>query len=312
MENYRFAELTKMIVATRRAVPYAMPLHLFGAGHPLTMALAVALGCDTFDSASYVLFARGGRYMTDRGVSRLETMKYLPCSCPVCSGTTVTELQELERREMVRELSLHNLHVLRKELETCKQAVSEGRLWDLVRERAAAHPRLLEAFHSMAATGSLIEDGTPPLKLKGLLLRDLRDADRPEVVAARRRLHESVRRGSTQAVLVDAEWSVPTGKTGLIAGLPKGADVYRLHPLLGPYPVELEFVYPFTQTVAASSLKETDGLAEAASDLRRLGYRRVYVARQGKGGGLRVRQLRSRRRSKASSPSAPSSSARPR
>ena len=95
MESYRFRELANMIVATKEAIPFSVPLHLFGAGHPLTMALAVALGCDTFDSASYIIFARNGRYMTERGISRLESMKYLPCSCPVCIRTSVAELQEL-------------------------------------------------------------------------------------------------------------------------------------------------------------------------------------------------------------------------
>ena len=49
MENYMYADLVDMIMAARRAVPYSVPLHLFGAGHPLTMPMAVALGCDPFD-----------------------------------------------------------------------------------------------------------------------------------------------------------------------------------------------------------------------------------------------------------------------
>ena len=89
MENYMFADLVRMVMSARREIPYATPLHLFGAGHPLTMSLAVALGCDTFDSASYVLFARTGRYMSRSGVMTLRSMKYLPCSCPVCARTSV-------------------------------------------------------------------------------------------------------------------------------------------------------------------------------------------------------------------------------
>ena len=41
MENYRFAELVEMITAAKSAIPYSVPLHLFGAGHPLTMPLEI-------------------------------------------------------------------------------------------------------------------------------------------------------------------------------------------------------------------------------------------------------------------------------
>ena len=143
MDNYLFADLVRMIVAARRAMPYSVPLHLFGAGHPLTLPLSVALGCDTFDSASYVLFARQGRYMTERGTLILEEMTYLPCSCPTCNSTTRTDLVLMERRERVNKLSLHNLYLLRQDVLRCKEAISEGRLWDLVEERAAAHPRVM-------------------------------------------------------------------------------------------------------------------------------------------------------------------------
>ena len=89
MEGYLFSPLVEMIVNARKSMPYSMPLHLFGAGHPLTLPLSVALGCDTFDSASYMLYAKKERYMTERGTLQLERMTYLPCSCPVCNGTTV-------------------------------------------------------------------------------------------------------------------------------------------------------------------------------------------------------------------------------
>ncbi len=88
MEGYLFSPLVEMIVNARKSMPYSMPLHLFGAGHPLTLPLSVALGCDTFDSASYMLYAKKERYMTERGTLQLERMTYLPCSCPVCNGTT--------------------------------------------------------------------------------------------------------------------------------------------------------------------------------------------------------------------------------
>ncbi len=300
MENYMFADLVNMVMAARRAVPYSMPMHLFGAGHPLTMSLAVALGCDTFDSASYVIFARTGRYMSRSGVMTLKSMKYLPCSCPVCSKTTVKELLELDHLERTRLLSVHNLFILKEELEACKEAIAEGRLWDLVEERSMAHPRLREAFLEMAKYSEDLSAGTPALKQRGLFVRSAVDLRRPELLSAQARLSRAVNRSSDVAALT-SEGS--TGPEDSSSG-DDGKDAYRTHPVLGPIPVELGFQYPFSQTEVAANVP-TVTTAESVERLRRAGYRKVTV----EGSPVRVRSRRSRR---GASPSPPSSSARPR
>jgi len=76
----------------RRAV------HLFGAGHPMMFALAVAMGCDLFDSAAYALYARDDRYPTVRGTRQLADLEYLPCSCAICTEYSPDELRALPRR----------------------------------------------------------------------------------------------------------------------------------------------------------------------------------------------------------------------
>jgi len=311
MENYRFADLVRMIIATKNAIPYSVPLHLFGAGHPLTMALAVALGCDTFDSASYILFARKNRYMTERGVTRLETMKFLPCSCRVCESTSVKDLVEADRVERTRSLAIHNLLVLKKEVESCREAIAEGRLWDLVREKASCHPSLVEALAEFALAGAALRGGTPPLKDRGLFVRDAYDHRRPELAEASERLSGVMTRRSGTAVLIAGANTLPYEMLRLTARPPKGADVYKLHPALGPYPVELDFVYPFTQSVCSPGARSSEA-KEAVRRLRSLGYSRVRLISMRDGLEKGAAPSRSKRRSKAPSPSAPSSSSRPR
>ena len=85
MEAYRYAELVDVIAASKKGLSPASPVHLFGAGHPMMFALAVALGCDLFDSAAYALYAKDGRYITVNGTYHVEKLNYLPCSCPICS-----------------------------------------------------------------------------------------------------------------------------------------------------------------------------------------------------------------------------------
>ena len=51
-----------MIIAAKKNIPTSIPL-------------AVALGCDTFDSASYMLYAKHDRVITEDGTRRLEELE---------------------------------------------------------------------------------------------------------------------------------------------------------------------------------------------------------------------------------------------
>ncbi|RQD85418.1 tRNA guanosine(15) transglycosylase TgtA, partial [Methanosalsum natronophilum] len=93
MESYRYADLVDVIVSSKMGMNPNYPVHLFGAGHPMMFSLAVALGCDLFDSAAYALYAKDGRYITINGTYHLTNLKYLPCSCPICQNHTVEELK---------------------------------------------------------------------------------------------------------------------------------------------------------------------------------------------------------------------------
>lgn len=313
MENYMFADLVRMIIAAKRPVPYSIPLHLFGAGHPLTMALAIALGCDTFDSASYTLFARNGRYMSHSGVLSLKMMKYLPCSCPVCARTSVKGLWEVDAKERAKLVATHNLYVLREEVEACKEAIVEGRLWDLVEEKSMTHPRLRDAFVELSKHRNLLVEGTPLLKDRGLMLRSEEDLERPELVSAKKRLGNVLKRASREAILLTSWDSIPIGKKRQESdGAPRRSDIYRIHPALGVYPAELDFVYPFTQVVTATGIGGRLSVKEATARLRRLGYRSVKVSTAGTGRGNPSPQVTSRRTRRGASPSPRSSSPHPR
>ena len=144
MEAYEFAKLAHMIVSVKKIVT-AKPIHLFGAGHPLTIPLAIALGCDTFDSASYMLYAKDRRYMTPNGTVRLDELAYLSCQCPICSSHTLQELRKMDMDKLTVDIAKHNLYILKAEVDAVKQAIMDGRLWEYVMQKARAHPKLMEA-----------------------------------------------------------------------------------------------------------------------------------------------------------------------
>lgn len=252
MEAYEYAMLAEMITTAKRNMPHGVPLHLFGAGHPLTIALAVALGCDTFDSASYILYAKQRRYMTEDGTRSLDDLEYLPCCCPVCVKYTPAELRKCGYDEVTKNLGIHNLFAIKLELDKTRQAVAEGRLWEHVMKKARAHPKLYEAITAAMTSQDnavMFKTGTPQFKPKAVFLFGIEDQHRPEVAA----YHDMVRRFTTKKKIVQM---MPNAriKPGYMSHEYK--DAYRrtkknddvqfcqYDPILGLMPIELSDVYP--------------------------------------------------------------------
>ncbi len=190
MEQYLFDTLVEMIMAAKMNLPVERPLHLFGAGHPFMFALAVALGCDLFDSAAYAKYAREDRYMTERGTTRLSELRYFPCSCPECRKNDPESVLEMEKIERQRMLAEHNLYVSFSEIRLIKQAIVEGRLWEHLELRAHGHPSLLQALKSLDKYAEYLERHSPVTKRSGLFFFSSLGLARPEVIRHGKRLSE--------------------------------------------------------------------------------------------------------------------------
>ena len=190
MENYRFDVLTNMILTAKKNLPPERPLHLFGAGHPFMFSLAVALGCDFFDSAAYALYARENRYMTENGTWRLSELDYFPCQCPKCASTTPQEVTAKTPKERETFLAEHNLYVCIAELKRVKQAIKDGRLWEHVEMRTHAHPALFTALKKLKNHQEFIEKHSPTAKKSGLFFYNSVGLARPQVSHYRKRMQE--------------------------------------------------------------------------------------------------------------------------
>jgi 7-cyano-7-deazaguanine tRNA-ribosyltransferase len=190
MENYRFDVLVDMILTAKKNLPVERPLHLFGAGHPMLFSLAVALGCDLFDSAAYALYARENRYMTENGTWRLSELTYFPCQCPKCALETPQKVMEKTPKEREVFLAEHNLYVCQAELRRIKQAIRDGRLWEHVEMRAHAHPALFTALKKLLVHRDFLENYGPAVKRSGLFFFSSVGLARPEITHYRHRLLE--------------------------------------------------------------------------------------------------------------------------
>jgi 7-cyano-7-deazaguanine tRNA-ribosyltransferase len=243
LESYRYAELVDLVMTAKQNLPLQRPVHLFGAGHPMMLALAVTMGCDLFDSAAYVLYARDGRYITSEGTLHLEELSYLPCECPVCVGTSPEKLREASDEERIKLLARHNLHVTFGELRRIRQAIIEGRLWEHVQLRCRAHPRLLDGFMKLLGYKNFVERFDPVTKPSAFYYSGEESASRPEVLRHARRLEERYEPPDlpTLAIL-----STPDGRS-LELQEPDRTHIVRLVPPFGIVPEELEEVYPLRQ-----------------------------------------------------------------
>ncbi|WP_456365675.1 tRNA guanosine(15) transglycosylase TgtA [Thermococcus sp.] len=220
MEAYRYRELVDVVIASKLGLRPDRPVHLFGAGHPMIFALAVAMGVDLFDSASYALYARDDRYLTPEGTKRLEELEYFPCSCPVCSRYTPQELREMPKEERTRLLAIHDLWVIREEINRVKQAVREGTLWELVDERARSHPKLFAAYKRLLEYRGYLEKNEPITKASAFLKVSEESLRWPTAVRAKER-----------AGRVKAKF-------------PETIN----HPIFGEVPKYLSLSYPFAQS----------------------------------------------------------------
>jgi len=164
MEAYRYRDLVDVVIRSKMGLGPAAPVHLFGAGHPMMLALAVALGCDLFDSAAYALYAKDGRYMTVDGTYHLSQLQHLPCSCPVCSGYSVKELMELDEKTRTGLLAEHNLYATFAELRLIRQSIADGDLMELVERRCRSHPKMLSGLKRMMDYSPYIEKSDPATK----------------------------------------------------------------------------------------------------------------------------------------------------
>ena len=181
MESYRYKELVEVVMASVSYLPDSRPRHLMGAGHPMIFALAVAMGCDLFDSAAYILYAEADRLLMPNGTLKLENLYEMPCSCEVCTNYTPEELRQMEKSERSKLLAIHNLRVSFAEMRMIRQAIVEGSLWELVEQRCRAHPFLLEALRSLKNYQEDLEKYDPPYKKSAFFYTGPESLHRPEV-----------------------------------------------------------------------------------------------------------------------------------
>lgn len=289
LKEYNYQELLRMVITAKLNVSRGKPFHLFGGGIPHIIPFMVALGVDSFDSASYILYARDNRYMTRSRVLRLEDIEELPCSCPICSKYSVKELKEMEPMERTRLLALHNLYVILEELRETRTAIREGRLFEYLQEKAHAHPSLYLMFKEMLKYVEYLEKYDERVKgnVSGLFFFDEDSLNRPEVIRYNNYLSKRMKKKKENALIIvpssDRELSRPYIKNLAVQNIMNtypNYDIYILDPVFKLVPVYLSESFPLSQYESSLILDEKsidEILSNATKLLSSKGYKEIKV-----------------------------------
>lgn len=275
MEGYDFTSLVKIIEVSKRNLPINKPVHLFGCGHPIMFALAVALGIDTFDSASYAIYAKDDRYITEYGTLHLEDIEEFPCFCNVCSNYTPKELKTMDKKDREKLLAEHNLFVIFEEIRRIRQKIIEGELENYLEVRCRSHPYLLEAMRYLYEI-DFVKELNPISKKSGMFYTGIETLFRPEVL---KHLEKMNRLEESENIVILPDISKPYYDYYNVLSSRK----YRyciFSPIFSLIPIEIEEIYPLMQHESPRKLRKEE--IEIARErvmkyLEESNYNNVYI-----------------------------------
>jgi 7-cyano-7-deazaguanine tRNA-ribosyltransferase len=260
MERYRYSDIVRITLAAKKHLPPDRPVHLFGCGHPMLFAQAALLGCDFFDSASYAKFAESGRMLLPTGTVHLNELDELPCSCPICSATSADELKSAKKEEREVQLMKHNLFVSAAEIRHVRQAISEGKLFELAAYRARGHPTLYEALQAMVRETQQLENSDPIGKTGSIFYTGPETTWRPEITGFYSRLVARYPYRKTMTLLLVSDSGLrpfnDTFEVIIKEVRKRSADelILLFVTPMGVVPWELEHVHPAQQCLFPESL----------------------------------------------------------
>lgn len=262
MENQRYSDLVRCILAAKQGLDSSKPVHLFGAGHPLVFPFAVALGCDFFDSSAYAKYANDGRMIFPWGTEKFDELTEIPCCCPICSKHSISELKKFDKNERTKQLALHNLYISFKEMKTIRAAIAGGWLWELVEQRASENPYLYEALNVLRDQKHLcwLEQYEPISKKTAVFFTGSHTIYRPIFYRYHTRLFSRYRPlFNTTIVFPEGTKPYSIYLEKKIQNVLKKKNVnFIVQSNLGPVPVELDEMYPLAQSIFPMTIdKET-------------------------------------------------------
>jgi len=119
-----YEKVTKLVLSARQVTE--KHLHVYGLGGIVYQPLLLYLGVDSFDSTAFIRSAGNRNFLIPgfggEELRNIEELEHLPCSCPVCSSHTYSEIRE-DRGLLTR----HNLWALVTEIRRFRYVAASGK-----------------------------------------------------------------------------------------------------------------------------------------------------------------------------------------
>ncbi len=257
LEQYRYGKLCEIIINSKINASFNKPIHLFGGGHPMFMGMAVLLGVDIFDSASYVKYARDGRMLFQEGTRDLKEIIEFPMWSPLYGKYTARELKEASLDVRTRELARHNLFTIFMELKEIRERIYEQTLWQYVEEKSRAHPSLYAAFRSILKYGEKLEPFFELYRKPPLYYFDELTEMNPYFTRLKKFRSIFIGSGEKVSYVPDGAWQPSRLSSRFISEhYEKNSNPYLIKWMGIEVPVELEEAYPVEQVIDVMHYEE--------------------------------------------------------
>lgn len=243
LESYRYSDIVDIVMSSRLNIDYGKPVHLFGAGHPMIFALAVLMGIDFFDSASYAKYAKDDRVIFPDGTRYLEELKYVPYPSPYLDKYDIDEIKKMDKNERFSILSKHNLFVTLEELERVKTAIFEGTIWEYAEERCRSHPMLYQALMQLYSYKEKLERFENLSRVHPFYYTGPESLKRPSVYRIEKKIVENYKYSRKSCIVINQK------DVDKIVKFVKSIDAHFLvKTVFGYVPYELLNIYPIEQS----------------------------------------------------------------
>ena len=160
METYRFSDLVDVVTCSKKGIGLGRASPPVRSWPSYGLRPGRCHGMRPLRLCGLRPLCQGGKIPDVTGTWRLEEMRYLPCSCPVCQDHDQEEL--MKSPERVKLLAKHNLYISLQEINLVKQCIREGSLWELLETRCRSHPRILDGFENLVKRANGWRAWTPP------------------------------------------------------------------------------------------------------------------------------------------------------
>ncbi|MCL4451670.1 MAG: tRNA guanosine(15) transglycosylase TgtA [Candidatus Thermoplasmatota archaeon] len=254
LESYAYADLVSAMHSAKMNADFSKPVHLFGGGHPMFLALSVLTGVDMFDSASYIKYARDDRVLMQDRTLDLSDVEKMPAWSPLADMYTISELRSLEREEKTKALATHNLFAIFAEIAEIKQRIAEQSLRRYVKEKARSHPYLMDAYKKFLGYRDVSAFESYSRKAP-FYYTDAEDSRDPIYWRLRNFCIKEIARSDKQILIVDDALVSPvlSMESGLVRAYENSTAVFVRNWNGIPVPIELWDTYPVQQSILSRS-----------------------------------------------------------